>query len=49
MEIFNDEFKVKFFKDNFGKNYLYKAGIIPNYNNIMNLNILNEMLSIKNI
>ncbi len=49
MEFFSDEFKVKFFEDNFGKNYLYKPGIVVNYKNIMNLDILNRMLSIKNI
>ena len=49
LEFFSDEFKVKFFEDNFGKNYLYKPGIVVNYKNIMNLDILNRMLSIKNI
>ena len=38
-----------FFKENFGKKYLYKSNIINNYKDIMNLDILNRMLSIKNI
>ena len=33
MNVFNEEFKVNFFKDNFGKKYLFKPGIINNYNN----------------
>ena len=38
-----------FFKENFGKKYLYKSNLINNYKDIMNLDILNKMLSIKNI
>ena len=38
-----------FFKENFGKKYLYKPNTINNYKDIMNLDILNKMLSIKNI
>ena len=49
MNFFNEEFKVNFFKENFGKKYLFKPGIINNYNNIMNLSILNNMLSLNNI
>ena len=49
MNLFNEEFKVNFFKENFGKKYLFKPGIINNYNNIMNLSILNNMLSLNNI
>ena len=49
MNIFNEEFKTDFYKNHFQKNYLYKPGIIKNYKNIMSMEILNKMLSIKNI
>ena len=49
MNIFNEEFKIEFYKNHFQKNYLYKPGIIKNYKNIMSMEILNKMLSIKNI
>ena len=45
MNIFNEEF----YKNHFQKNFLYKPGIIKNYKNIMSMEILNKMLSIKNI
>ena len=49
MNFFNEEFKVNFFKENFRKKYLFKPGIINNHNNIMNLSILNNMLSLNNV
>ena len=49
MEIFNKEDKMNFYKDSFRKNYFYKSGVLINHNNIMNLDILNKMLSMKNI
>ena len=49
MNIFNEEFKIEFYKNHFQKNYLYKPGIIKNYKNIMSMEILSKMLSIKNI
>ena len=49
MNIFNEEFKIEFYKNNFQKNYLYKPGIVENHKNIMSMEILNKMLSIKNI
>ena len=49
MNIFNEEFKIEFYKNHFQKNFLYKPGIIKNYKNIMSMEILNKMLSIKNI
>ena len=49
MNIFNEEFKIDFYQNNFQKNYLYKSGIVENYKNIMSIEILNKMLSIKNI
>ena len=49
MNIFNEEFKIEFYQNNFQKNYLYKPGIVENYKNIMSIEILNKMLSIKNI
>ena len=44
-----EEFKIEFYKNNFQKYYLYKPGIVENYKNIMSIEILNKMLSIKNI
>ena len=49
MNIFNEEFKKEFFQKNFQKNYLYKSGVVENYKTIMSIEILNKMLSIKNI
>ena len=49
MNIFNEEFKKEFYQKNFQKNYLYKPDLVDNYKNIMSIEILNKMLSIKNI
>ena len=49
MNIFNEEFKIEFYKNHFQKNFLYKPGIVENYKNIMSMEILSKMLSIKNI
>ena len=49
MNIFNEEFKKEFYQKHFQKNYLYKSGLVENYKNIMSIEILNKMLSIKNI
>ena len=49
MNIFNEEFKKEFYQKNFQKNYSYKPGLVENYKNIMSIEILNKMLSIKNI
>jgi len=38
-----------FFKEHFGKNYLYKANFIDNFETMMNLDILDSMLSQTNI
>ena len=43
--VFNDEFIKPFFLNNFGKKYIYKDKFIKNYENLMSLNILNEILS----
>lgn len=45
VNIFNEEF----YQKNFQKNYSYKPGLVENYKNIMSIEILNKMLSIKNI
>ena len=42
---FSETFIDDFFVNNFGKNYLHKKNIIKNSQNIMNLSILNEILS----
>ena len=42
---FKDVFKKSFFLNNFGKSYIYKENFINNYQNIMSLDILNEILS----
>ena len=42
---FSENFINAFFVNNFGKNYLHKKNIIKNSQNIMNLSILNEILS----
>ena len=44
---FSDSFIKDFFSNNFGKSYLHKKNILKNYQNIMNLDILNEILSMK--
>ena len=44
---FSDSFIKDFFSNNFGKVYLHKKNILKNYQNIMNLDILNEILSMK--
>ena len=49
VNIFNEEFKKEFYQKNFQKNYLYKPGLVQNYKNIMSIEILNKMLSIKNM
>ena len=49
MNIFNEEFKKEFYQKNFQKNYLYKPGLVESYKNIMSIEILNKMLSIKNM
>ena len=49
MNIFNEEFKKEFYQKHFQKNYLYKPGLVENYKNIMSIEILNKMLSIKNM
>ena len=49
MNIFNEEFKKEFYQKNFQKKYLYKSGLVENYKNIMSIEILNKMLSIKNM
>ena len=47
--ILNEEFKSEFFSNYFGKSYLHKKKIFKNFKEAMNLEILNNMLSIKNI
>ena len=42
---FSETFIDDFFVNNFGKSYLHKKNIIKNSQNIMNLSILNEILS----
>ena len=42
---FSETFIDDFFVNNFGKSYLHKKNIIKNSQNIMNLSILNEVLS----
>ena len=49
MENFKEKFGDSFFKNHFGKNYLYKPGFIENFENIMSLEILDEILSKTNI
>ena len=49
INIFNEEFKKTFFENHFGKNYLFKSNFVENHNKIMSLDILNKMISIKNI
>ena len=45
--IFSEDFKEEFFSNNFSKKYVYKESLIKNFSNIMSLNILNEILSIR--
>ena len=49
INIFNEDFKKNFFENHFGKNYLFKSNFVENHNKIMSLDILNKMISIKNI
>ena len=49
INIFNEEFKKYFFENHFGKKYLYESNFVESHNKIMNLDILNKMISIKNI
>ena len=44
---FSESFIKDFFSNNFGKSYLHKKNILKNYQNIMSLDILNEILSMK--
>ena len=44
-----EKFGDSFFKNHFGKNYLYKPNFIENFENIMSLDILDEILSKTNI
>ena len=47
--IFNEEFQKTFFENHFGKSYLFKSNFVKNHDKIMSLDILNKMISIKNI
>ena len=49
MNNLKEKFGDSFFKNHFGKNYLYKANFIENFENIMSLDILDEILSKTNI
>ena len=49
INIFNEEFKKFFFENHFGKKYLYESNFVESHNKIMNLDILNKLISIKNI
>ena len=49
INIFDEKFKKTFFENHFGKNYLFKSNFIENHNKIMSLDVLNKMISIKNI
>jgi len=44
-----EKFGNSFFKNHFGKNYLHKPNFIENFENIMSLDILDEILSKTNI
>ena len=46
-KIFSETFIKEFFSNNFGKNYLHKKKILQNSEEIMSLDILNKMLSIR--
>ena len=47
--IFNDQLNKDFISDYFGKQYLYKKGVLENTSNIMSLDILNQTLAISSI
>ena len=49
MKNLKEEFGDSFFKNHFGKNYLYKPNFLENFENIMSLDILDEILSKTNI
>ena len=49
MKNLKEKFGDSFFKNHFGKNYLYKPNFIENFENIMSLDILDEILSKTNI
>ena len=49
MNNLKEKFGDSFFKNNFGKNYLYNPNFIENYENMMSLDILDEILSKTNI
>jgi ribosomal protein L16 Arg81 hydroxylase len=46
-KIFSEPFIKDFFSNNFGKNYLHQKQILPNSEDVMSLDILNKMLSIR--
>ena len=47
INIFSEIFIKDFFSNNLGKKYLHKKKMLENFHDIMNLDILNEMLSTK--
>ena len=49
MNNLKEKFGNSFFKNHFGKNYLHKPNFIENFENIMSLDILDEILSKTNI
>ena len=49
MNNLKEKFGDSFFESHFGKNYLYKPNFIENFENIMSLDILDEILSKTNI
>ena len=49
MKNLKEKFGDSFFKNHFGKNYIYKPNFIENFENIMSLDILDEILSKTNI
>ena len=49
MKNLKEKFGDSFFKNHFGKNYLYKPNFIENFEKIMSLDILDEILSKTNI
>ena len=46
-KIFTESFNNDFFNNNFGKGYLHKKNLIPEANEIMSIEILSEILSIR--
>ena len=46
-KIFSEDFSKDFFSNNFSKRYLHKKNIIQNSQDVMSLDILNEILSMK--